>query len=158
MVYVCSVLGKLRGRREHVQLIFAIEKAEDRSLHGDHRLSFWEKVLEVSGRWWWGLAEEGEIFILERGVERRCHTVQASSPLMDSERYLSCTMCGEWVVLRYTVSYMVGKSAERSMLLLVVVFRRCFRNSNRQASSSSGPLRFLTTWPSRNCSLEISLF
>lgn len=154
---MCSVLGKLRGRREHVQLRFAIEKAEDRRLHELQALGFWENISKVSGRWRWGLAEEEEIFILERDVERRCHAVQASSLLMHSERYFSCTMCGQWFVLRYTISYMVGKSAERSMLLLVAPFHRCFRNSSRLSSSSSGPLRFLTTWPGHECILEISL-
>jgi hypothetical protein len=40
MIYMCSVLGKFRGRREHVQLRFAIEKAEDRRLHELQALGF----------------------------------------------------------------------------------------------------------------------
>jgi hypothetical protein len=71
-------------------------------------------------------------------------------------------MCGQWLFLGYAVSYMIRKSAERSMPSLSLVFRRCFRrcfrDSSRQASSSSEPLRFWTIWPSRSCVLEITLF
>jgi len=150
--------GRLRGRREHVQLMFATEKAEDRRLHGPYILDLWENVLKVSGCWRWELGEEGKIFILERDIERRCHAVRASSPSMHNERCSSCTMRGQWLVLGYAASYMIRKSVERSMSSLLAVFRWCFRNFSRLSFSSSEPLRLLTTWPSRNCSLEISLF
>jgi hypothetical protein len=44
MIYMCSILGRPRGRWKHVQPIFVFEKAESRKLHDKLSGNFWKNI------------------------------------------------------------------------------------------------------------------